>query len=161
MIDRADARLMCGAQLHPCWGKKVAQRILAGTLFAAALVTLAYWLNYFLAGDVRVLPDYWYAAFEDSFPVADGWMSLCMLGAGVGLWRGSLDGARFGLLAASALLYLAAMDITFNIEHGLYALLPNSGPMLTEAAINAASLALGLATLVMSWRRAAGHLPSG
>jgi hypothetical protein len=44
------------------------------------------------------------------------------------------------------------MDITFNVEHGLYALLPKSGAMWTETWINASSLGLGLATLIMSWR---------
>jgi len=127
-------------------------RILAALLILGAIVTLAYWANYFIAGDVRVLPDYWYGAFEDSFPVADGWMAVCMLLAGTGLWRGTPNGARFGLMAGSALVYLAAMDITFNVEHGLYALLPKSGPMLTEAWINASSLGLGVATLVMCWR---------
>jgi hypothetical protein len=103
---------------------------------------------------VRVLPDYWYSAFEDAFPVADGWMALCMLAAGIGLWRGSRAGVLAGLMAGSALIYLAAMDITFNIEHGLYALLPQSGAMLTETWINALSLGLGIATLIMSWRAA-------
>ncbi|MGZ5987804.1 MAG: hypothetical protein ACXWLZ_02020 [Rhizomicrobium sp.] len=137
------------------------QRILAALLILGAVVTVAYWLNYFIAGDVRVLPDYWYSAFEDSFPVADGWMALCMFIAGIGLWRGSRNGALFGLMAGSALIYLACMDITFNIEHGLYALVPKSGPMLTEAWINASSLGLGVATLIMSWRRAAAHSSSG
>jgi len=111
-------------------------------------------VNYFVAGDVRVLPDIWYAYFEDSFPVADAWMAFCMLLAGIGLWRGTRNGARFGLMAGSALIYLAAMDVTFNFEHGLYAMLPGSGAMIAEACINLASLGLGIATLVMSWRRA-------
>ncbi len=51
-------------------------KILSALLILGAAITVAYWLNYFLAGDVRVLPDYWYAAFEDSFPAADGWMAL-------------------------------------------------------------------------------------
>jgi len=135
--------------------KQLSERILSVLLVVGAVITLAYWLNYFIAGDVRVLPDYWYSAFEDSFPVADGWMAVCMLLAGIGLWRGSRNGALFGLMAGSALIYLAAMDITFNIEHGLYALLPKSGPMITEAAINVTSLGLGIATLLMSWPRAA------
>ncbi|HXC56043.1 MAG TPA: hypothetical protein VNU97_12170 [Rhizomicrobium sp.] len=130
-------------------------KILATLLILGAVVTLAYWANYFIAGDVRVLSDYWYSAFEDAFPVADVWMALCMLAAGAGLWRGARSGALFGLMAASALVYLAAMDITFNLEHGLYALLPRSGPMWAETAINATSLGLGLATLLMCWRRAA------
>ncbi|HTP77238.1 MAG TPA: hypothetical protein VMJ73_09685 [Rhizomicrobium sp.] len=136
-------------------------RILAALLVLGAAVTVAYWLNYFLAGDVRVLDAYWYGAFEDSFPVADGWMAACMFAAGIGLWRGTRNGALFGLMAGSALIYLAGMDITFNVEHGLYALLPKSGPMLTETWINASSLGLGIATLIMSWRRAAAHSPSG
>lgn len=129
-------------------------KILASVLILGAVVTLAYWANYFIAGDVRVLPDYWYSAFEDAFPVADGWMALCMLAAGIGLWRGSRAGALAGLMAGSALVYLAAMDITFNVEHGLYGLLPKSGAMWTETWINASSLGLGLATLIMSWRAA-------
>jgi hypothetical protein len=86
-------------------------------------------------------------------------MALCMLIAGLGLWRGVRWGALWGLMAGSDLLYLAGMDITFNLEHGLYALLP-SGPMLAESWINASSLGLGVATLLMSWR-AATRLPSG
>ena len=136
------------------------RRILSALLVLGALVTVAYWLNYFLVGDVRVLPDYWYSAFEDSFPVADGWMALCMFAAGIGVWRNTLRGALMGLMAGSALLYLAAMDITFNVEHGLYSLLPKSGPMLTEASINLLSLCLGAVTLVFSWRRAGAHSSS-
>ena len=129
-------------------------KILAALLIVGAVVTVAYWVNYFIAGDVRVLSDAWYTYFEDAFPVADGWMALCMAVAGVGLWRGSRNGALWGLMAGSALLYLAGMDITFNVEHVLYALLPASGPMWTEAWINASSLGLGIATLLMSWRAA-------
>jgi hypothetical protein len=135
-------------------------KILSVLLVLGAVVTVAYWANYFIAGDVRVLSDAWYTAFEDSFPAADGWMAFCMLIAGLGLWRGARWGALWGLMAGSALLYLAGMDITFNIEHGLYALLPKSGPMLTEAWINASSLGLGVVTLLMSWR-AATRSPSG
>jgi hypothetical protein len=135
-------------------------KVLATLLILGAVITVAYWANYFVAGDVRVLSDTWYTAFEDSFPAADGWMALCMFIAGIGLWRGTRNGALWGLMAGSALLYLAAMDITFNIERGLYALLPKSGPMITEAWINASSLALGIATLAMSWR-AATRSPSG
>jgi len=130
-------------------------KALAALLILGAVITIAYWVNYFLAGDVRVLSDTWYTYFEDAFPLADGWMALCMFVAGIGLWRGTRTGALWGLMAGSALLYLAGMDITFNVEHGLYTLLPKSGPMLTEAWINASSLGLGVATLAVSWRAAA------
>ena len=129
-------------------------KVLASLLLLGAIITVAYWLNYFIAGDVRVLPDTWYTYFEYAFPVADLWMALCMAAAGIGLWRGTRAGALFGLMAGSALIYLTAMDITFNVEHGLYALLTTSGPMMTEAWINASSLILGIWTLAFSWRAA-------
>jgi len=133
---------------------KLSERVLSVLLILGALITLAYWTNYFIAGDVRVLPDYWYSAFEDSFPVADGWMAICMLLAGIGFWRGTRNGALYGLMAGSSLIYLACLDITFNVEHSLYGMLGTSGPMMTEAAINTTSLGLGIFTLLMSWRRA-------
>ena len=136
-------------------------KVVAALLMVGAIVTVAYWANYFIAGDVRVLPDYWYGSFEDSFPVADGWMAMCMFIAGIGLWRGARYGVWVGLMAGSALIYLAAMDITFNIEHGLYAMLPKSGPMITETWINLSTLALGVATLIPCWRRAAARSSSG
>ena len=57
-------------------------------------------------------------------------------------------------MSPSALLYLSAMDLTFNVERGLYRLLPASGAMVTEALINVASLTLGITTVTMCWRRA-------
>jgi len=129
-------------------------RILGSLLLLGAAVTIAYWVNYVVAGDVRVVPDLWYSAFEDAFPVADGWMSLCLIGAGIGFWRGKRSAPFFGLMAGSALLYLSAMDITFNVERGLYRLLFASGAMVTEALINVASLTLGITTVTMCWRRA-------
>ena len=63
---------------------KRSDRILSSVLLLGAAVTLAYWINYFVAGDVRVVPDLWYSAFEDALPVADGWMCLCLIGAGIG-----------------------------------------------------------------------------
>lgn len=140
---------------------KHSDRVLGALLILAATVTVAYWLNYFVLGDVSVSTETWYTAFEDAFPIADGWMSLCMLAAGIGLWRDSRYGALFGLMAGSALVYLAAMDITFNVEHGLYAMLSSSGAMVIEAIINVTSLALGIATLLMCWRRAASRSISG
>ena len=130
-------------------------RILAALLIVGALVTAFYWWSYFTGGDVMVLHDRWYTAFESSFPIADGWMALCMLAAGIGLWRGDAWGARAGLLAGSALLYLAAMDITFDVENGMYAQLAASDAMKFELLINVWSLALGAATILFCWKRVA------
>ena len=93
----------------------------------------------------------WGAAYKSSFPVADGWMALCALFAGIGFWLDRPWGPRFGLMAASAILYLAAMDITFDIENGMYALSVTNDAMKFEAFINASTLLLGLWTIAASW----------
>lgn len=131
---------------------KSAERTLAVLLVVTALVTLAYWVNYFTGGDVKVVNERWYTAYESSFPVADAWLAITSLVAGVGIWRHRPWGPRAGLLAGSALLYLAGMDITFDIENGLYALIPQSPPMQFELLINAWSLGLGIWACIASWR---------
>jgi hypothetical protein len=132
---------------------KIADRALAALLLISAAVTAFYWWSYFTGGDVMVLQDRWYTAFESSFPVADGWMALCMAVAGIGLFMDRAWGPRFGLMAGSALLYLAAMDITFDVENGMYALAAANDAMKFEAFINASSVILGVWTLLASWRR--------
>jgi hypothetical protein len=127
-------------------------RTLAVLLVLTGIGTLLYWANYFAADDVRVSPERWYTAFEDSFPAADTWMALTALAAGIGLWRGAAWATRAGLLAGSAMIFLAAMDITFNIENGLYGLAATSVPMQFEIVINAWTLLIGVFTVAVCWK---------
>ena len=131
-----------------------ARRGLGVGLILTAVVTVAYWADYFTSAEVAVVPARWYTAFESSFPVADAWMALTSLLAGIAFWRGSPNAGRFGLLAGSALIYLAAMDITFNLENGLYPLARASNAMRFEMLINAWSLVFGAVVITASWRRA-------
>lgn len=126
---------------------------LSPLLILGAAVTAFYWWSYFIGGDVMVSHERWYTAFESSFPVADGWMALCMAAAGIGLWSGKNWGARMGLLAGSALIYLAAMDITFDVENHMYALAATNDAMKFEAFINVTTLTLGAWTILASWTR--------
>jgi hypothetical protein len=132
---------------------RLSERILGGLLVLAAVVTAYYWWDYFTGGDVMVLKDRWYTAFESSFPVADGWLSLCALLAGFGFFLGSRTAPLFGLMAASAFFYLAAMDITFDFENGMYAMAAANDAMKFEIFINVSCLILGVWTLVVSWRK--------
>jgi hypothetical protein len=132
---------------------KIADRILGALLLLSALVTAYYWWSYFTGGDVMVLHDRWYTAFESSFPVADGWMALCCAIAGIGFLTGKSWTAPFGLMAASAIFYLAAMDITFDVENRMYVLAATNDAMKFEVFINASCLILGIWTLLVSWRR--------
>ncbi len=129
---------------------RTVERILGALLILGAGVTVLYWWSYFTGGDVMVLRARWYMAFESSFPVADGWMALCMLAAGVGFVLQRRFAAPFGLMAGAALLYLAAMDITFDLENRLYSRAGTNSAMQFEIFINAATVLLGIAALGVS-----------
>lgn len=133
---------------------RIAERGLAFFLIVAAAVTAYYRWSYATGdGGVTVITDRWYTAFESSFTFADIWLAICAALAGVGLWLDRSWAARFGLMAGSAFLYLAALDITFNIENGMYALAAASDAMKFEIFINASSIILGVWSIVVSWRR--------
>ena len=131
----------------------MANRVLGVLLIVGAIVTGLYWWSYFTGGDVIASHERWYTAFEASFPVADGWMALCMAAAGAGFVMKRFWAGPLGLMAGSALIYLAAMDITFNVENGMYGLAAANDAMKFEVFINVTTLILGVWTLVASWPR--------
>ena len=130
-----------------------ADRLLGFALVLTGLVTLAYWVNYFTGGDVAVVRARWYLAYESSFPAADCWLAACSLLAGAALLRGWACAGAAMLLAGSALIYLAALDITFDIENDLYPLAARANAMRFEIVINAWSLTFGVLAIVAGWRR--------
>src|ERR1043166_9833749 len=114
---------------------KLVNRLLATMLILGAAITALYWWSFYFGGEVRVSEERWYTAFESSFPVADGWMALCMLAAGIGLWLGREWGPRIGLMAGAPPLFLAAMDTPFRVETGLHALGPQTHPVAAGLAL--------------------------
>lgn len=116
----------------------------------AAVTTAAFWVDYFTKGRVRTADDPVYVGFEDAFPLADGYMSVCYLAGAALLWKGRPAAVPTGISAGSAMVFLGLMDVLFNLEHGKYREM--NGAMATEAAINAASLILGPFTIARLWR---------
>lgn len=116
---------------------------LAVLLILTAVVTVAYWLDFFLRGTVHVVEEEWYLRFERAFPVADAWMAGAAVIAATGLLADRSYGVVFGLAAAGALLFLGLMDLTFNVQNRLYRLLPQSAEMWAEAVIVVWCLGLG------------------
>ena len=117
--------------------------VLAVLLLVTAVVTAAYWIDFFWHGSVHVVEEEWYIRFERAFPVADAFMAVCAAVAGVGLLAGEEWGDAFGLVAAGALVFLGLLDTTFNVDNGLYRRLADSGAMRAELVINVWSLGLG------------------
>ena len=99
--------------------------------------TAYYWLSYFIIGGVQVLDADYYVKFENAFPVADAWASLASLVALYYLLRKNTLKTPFFLAASGAsILYLGLMDITFDVQNGLYSLVASNSAMQTELVIN-------------------------
>ncbi len=123
--------------------------LLAALLLVFAIGVVVYWALYFLVGGTQVVNEIWYTKFEDAFPVADAWASLLCLVAAYFLIRRNDRLAPFFLAASGAsVLYLGFMDITFDLENNLYALVATNGNMQTELLINVFSVVLGIVALV-------------
>jgi hypothetical protein len=125
-------------------------------LALTAAGTAAYWIGFFAAGEALHSSDTdVYLAFERAFPAADAWMATAALAAAVGLARRRPWAVAAGIAAGSALIFLGLMDVSFNLEHGLYA--SPSGAMAVEVAINAFCLATGPLFVTWFWHHRA-HL---
>jgi len=121
---------------------------LSALLIVTALGTICYWADFYIRGGVHVIKEDWYLKFERAFTPADLWMSACALIGAVGLLTEQPYGLVFALLAAGSLLFLALMDITFNIQNNLYPLITTSREMKFELLINLWTLGLGAAVIV-------------
>ena len=126
--------------------------ILAVLLIITALVTIYYWADFFFTGGVHVMEEEWYIKFEKAFPVADLWgLSACSLIGAAGLLTEQPYGPFFSLLAAGSMIFLALMDITFNVENNLYPLIATSNQMVFELVINLWTLVLGISLIIYLW----------
>jgi len=134
-----------------------ADRIHAIFMLVAAFGTIAYWLTYFSSGATQLRDDEVYLAFENAFPLADGWMTLCFLLAAFFLWRGDRRALLWGICAGSAMIFLGCMDLLFNIEQKHFQA-PPSAEMWAEIVIVVFCLSFGPFTIRRLWRNnAAPH----
>jgi hypothetical protein len=116
--------------------------VLAVLLIGTAVGIVGYWIAFAL-GWVQATGEDWYLRFQRAFPAPDGWVAACCTVAAVGLLSGAGYGVAFGLAAAGGLVFLGLVDVSFNLENGLYRRLPGSGEMWGEAFVNLWTLALG------------------
>jgi len=127
------------------------RRTLAVVLLAVALLIAAYWIAWLghrslVASETSLS----YTQFEDAFPLADAWLALCLAAASFCLLT-ARRAALFWLLAGGgAGLYLFAMDVLYDLQHGIWG---KGGNGLVELAINLVTLCLSLFVLRWAWVR--------
>lgn len=124
--------------------------VLAIILIIFALGTVAFWIEFFTSGAVSMSDRPAYIEHEQSFPLADGYMVVCLLTCAVGLIRRRPWGLLFGLIGGSAIIFLGLMDTLYSIQQGIFSSFDVAA---AEAfVICAACLILGPATIVYLWR---------
>ena len=122
--------------------------LVVALLVVFALGVVVYWVLYFFVGGTQAENEIWYTKFEDAFPVADAWASvLCLIAAALLLRRNDRLAPFFLAASGASVLYLAFMDITFDLENDLYPLVATNGAMQTELIINIFSVVLGILAL--------------
>ncbi|MGD0676875.1 MAG: hypothetical protein ABSC94_15790 [Polyangiaceae bacterium] len=124
-----------------------------GILWFGALATVAYWIVWFFVDRSALAtidrPEYY--AFENAFPIADAWMATTGVLAAVALHRRRPTALLWMLLAGSATLFLACMDVLFDFENGIYQR-GELGSVLVELFINVSCLLGGAAVIRFAWR---------
>jgi len=107
-------------------------------LVFGSAVGISYWIAWVVARDVVASDDTSrYVDFEQAFPLADGWLVLAALLAAIQLWRARPSALVWMLAAGGGGVFLFALDLLYNLQHGIYA---KGGPGLIELGINVTTL---------------------
>ncbi|MHA3701982.1 hypothetical protein ACXR2U_07335 [Jatrophihabitans sp. YIM 134969] len=128
-------------------GRRVVSRVLVGS----AVVMVAYWVLWFAArGSVASNDRPAYREFENAFPLADAWITWCLLAAWWTLRRRRPLAVLWLLAGGGAGLYLFGMDVLYDLEQGIWWRSGVGG--VVEAGINVLTLAVSLGLLTWTWR---------
>jgi hypothetical protein len=122
----------------------------AGSLILAAALVIVYWAAWFLDRGI-VANDHTaqYISFQRSFPLADGWFAAAALLAAVQGLRRRESAFMWLMLVGGAGVFLCALDVLYDVEHGIYT--RGQGGTI-ELAINLATLALSIGAISVGWR---------
>jgi hypothetical protein len=127
------------------------RRAMAGVLLGASVLVVAYWVAWFahrslVASETTAA----YQQFEDAFPLADGWLALCLVAGAHGLVTRRRTALLWLLAGGGAGLYLFGMDVLYDLQHGVWGKGVNG---LVELVINLLTLGLSLFVLRWTWVR--------
>jgi hypothetical protein len=125
-------------------------RTAVALLALTAVGTMAYWVAFFTSGATQSTHSPEYLAFERAFPAADAWMAIAAAVAATGLHHRGSYAVAFGIAAGSALVFLGAMDVLYNLENDMYAL--RSAEMTAEIGINVWCFTVGPGAMWYFWR---------
>ncbi len=113
---------------------------------AGALLITGFWIGWFLDILKSFSPGHVlyevYIAFESSFPLPDAWIVVLLLISAYGILKEKSYGTFFAAAAGGALVFLGLIDISFNIQQGVYQHDPLAIPINLAATIGGTFLLL-------------------
>jgi hypothetical protein len=133
------------AERFPVWRKLV-----TGWCLVTAGLLAAYWLAW-VADRSIVATDHTgaYTSFEQAFPLADAWLLGALLMAATQMWRRRPSALLWILVVGGAGAFLCAMDVLYDLQHGIYG--KGSGGLI-ELTINVITGASSVGILLFGWR---------
>jgi len=120
---------------------------------AIAVGIISFWIAFFSADLVNIDDPHLeeiYVAFESAFPVADISLSIVLIIGGIGLLKKMPFGVLFSLLGGASLIFLGLLDVSFNIQQGIYLL--GIGEAILNISINLLCLGGGVFLIVTIWK---------
>jgi hypothetical protein len=134
---------------------------LTGVIKVAAIMELAlavgivsFWIAFFTTDLISIDDPHLkeiYLAFESAFPVPDVYLSIVLTIGGIGLLRKRSYGYFFSLMGGASLIFLGLLDISFNIQHGIY--LTGVADGIMNILINLLCFGGGIFLVLIIWKK--------
>ena len=103
---------------------------------------MLFWVAFFTIGMAPDPAPAGYFAYEHSFPLPDGLMSILLIIAGILMLKDKRPAMILSLIASGALIFLGLLDFSFNLQNGVYAV--STLDLAINAFINAWCVGFGL-----------------
>lgn len=130
-------------------------RALSTTQIVVGIGILAFWALFYSVGMAPANPPPCFFAFEHSFLPPDLILAVALIASGINVLANGTWGRPVALVAAGGLLFLGVIDLTFNIQNGMYA-----GPVmerLQAAAIPLICVGVGIWIFLVHGRALSGR----
>jgi len=118
------------------------RRLVSALEIVTGVGVILFWVAFFTIGMAPDPAPAGYFAYEHSFPLPDGLMSILLIIAGILLLKNKRPTMILSLIAAGALIFLGLLDFSFNLQNGVYAV--SSLDLVINAFINAWCVGFGL-----------------
>jgi hypothetical protein len=128
------------------------RRRVVTVLVIGVVLMVAYWTAWYadrslVASNSRSA----YYEFENAFPLADGWLTIALIGAASSLGRRSPLALFWLLVGGGAGVYLFGMDVLYDVENSIW--WDSGAGGVIELVINVVTLVVSIWLLRWAWLR--------